>query len=668
LQASGVDWNHALFPQEQKMISPKRIRLASRDRQHRRIRDVVAVPSIIPLHTKSKVLPRLPVARGIHGALALLCLLALAYYAASTSWAVWHHGFTEMFADQFQLYAKLLNQPFPENVLSTDNEHRHVLSHLGRLVELRFGQGGQEISIGVNLVMMWALASALALWIALDRQLPSTLRWAMVLAAALAIFWRGSARTQFHGNEGLQVYLVILCAMVAVHCAESMRAQARWRFVLVAWLASVAATFSFATGVAVFAVMSAMVVLRRVQFRWVTITLAGAVLALYTYMFVMPGAQSVRASLNFDPLVQLSHANTWLASFWTTAWLSYADSGNAGVDATSMAGIAPPLGAALVQSAQSVFEFTGQPSLLRLAAFIGGGGVLLFLLLAWRAWRDPNSVSRSEALGLGLAGFALTVALLVALGRNWLFVASPEQLLADRYVIWTNLFWFGLAIAAGARWARQAYASAAFALATLAVALMLYPSHQVGSGWAQSAERGVELRAAQIAAGVMVHGIGEHAAIGERALMLSVFETLRKHRIGMFRHPRQRLIGETLKLPSAPELPRVHLSILERVVDDPPGAMSGWHIEGRLSDPQLRNKIDGLLVADPAGHVVGLGEFSFSWMTAGWQRIDRIAEGFDVYIRNDPDCSRLQLYGVDAEATHFVALGAIPDCAGALAL
>ena len=80
-----------------------------------------------------------------------LCLLSVGYYLASTTWSVWHHGWTEMFADQFQLYAKLLELPFPESVLTPDNQHRHVISHLGRLAELHWGGGGQEISIAVNL-------------------------------------------------------------------------------------------------------------------------------------------------------------------------------------------------------------------------------------------------------------------------------------------------------------------------------------------------------------------------------------------------------------------------------------------------------------------------------------------------------------------------------------
>ncbi len=201
-------------------------------------------------------------ARAVQWLVVVLCLLSAGYYLASTTWSVWHHGWTEMFADQFQLYAKLLELPFPESVLTPDNQHRHVVSHLGRLAELHWGGGGQAISIAVNLGMLWLLWLTLAAWIGRERALPLATRAALLLLATLALMWRGSARTQFHGNEGLQVYLVILCAIIAVHCVESMRSRPRWQPLAGALLAATAATFSFASGVAVFAVFVALVVVR----------------------------------------------------------------------------------------------------------------------------------------------------------------------------------------------------------------------------------------------------------------------------------------------------------------------------------------------------------------------------------------------------------------------
>ncbi|MBK7144262.1 MAG: hypothetical protein IPH76_03270 [Xanthomonadales bacterium] len=601
-------------------------------------------------------------ARAVQWLVVVLCLLSAGYYLASTTWSVWHHGWTEMFADQFQLYAKLLELPFPESVLTPDNQHRHVVSHLGRLAELHWGGGGQAISIAVNLGMLWLLWLTLAAWTGRERALPLATRAALLLLATLALMWRGSARTQFHGNEGLQVYLVILCAIIAVHCVESMRSRPRWQPLAGALLAATAATFSFASGVAVFAVFVALVVVRRVAPRWIVASVVYTALALSAYVFLMPGGGAVRASLTFAPLQLLQHATTWLASFWTTGWLAYAGEGVVGIDAAGMTTVTPPLGAWLVASAQALFALVGGPGLLDLASVIGALGVLLLFGCAWRAWRDPAAVSRVEVLGIGLAGFAMVVALLVALGRNWLFIAVPGQLLADRYVIWTNVFWLGLALAIGARVGRGPLAAATAGAVAIALAVLLYPTHQIGSGWAQAVERLVEQRAAQIAAGVHGQGMAEHTATGSRQFTLPVLEVLRRHQAGMFRHPRQRLIGASPVLPpTAAAL--ASISVPRRVEEDGTGALAGWHIEGRLLDPGLRARIDGLVVAERSGRIVGIGEFSFAERVTPWRRIDRVAEGFDAYFRADADCSGLRLYGVDAAATAFVALAEIADCA-----
>jgi len=586
-----------------------------------------------------------------------------AYYGAWALITIWQLGWSELFADQFRQYARLLRQPFPDNALTPDNGHRQITSNLLRLADIHWGHGDQRIGVIAGLLVIGLVLALLLVRIWRDQALSLAARGAATLLASIAVLWFGSARMQFHGNESFQVYLVIAAALVVLAAVERMRQRPGWGPVVLAMLAAGIAALSFAMGMAVVGLLLAMMLIRRIELRLTGPTALAVVVAVAAYVFLLPGGEGIRATLDLAPWQLARNTSTWLASFWTTSWLSYADGGWAGNGAQFAASL--PFGTALIDTARLVFTATGNPSLLVLAGFIGLAGLCLLGLLLVSAWRRPEQVGSMAALGIGLAVFAAGVAVLVALARGQLFAAAPGQVLADRYVLWTNLFWLGLALPLMARMDRSRFGRPASVLLALLVGAMVYPSHRIGQGWAAAVEREIERRAAQIETGVLAPGFDQFADMSNRPTAEAAIAVLRERQIGMFRAPRNRLIGASVKPADARFAELAVMTATDRVPELATTTLPGWHIEGRLIDATLRPDLDGVLIADATGTVIGLGEFSYRSQPAPfrWQRVDRIADGFDAYFRAHPPCAGLILYGVDAAATRFVPLARLPDCA-----
>jgi hypothetical protein len=595
--------------------------------------------------------------------LGVACLLAAFYYAGSTAATIWHYGWTELFQDQFRQYTKLLDGSFVERLAMTDNSHRQITSNLIRLGDLHFGQADQTFGVGAGLLMMIVVLAGLAWRILGDRAQPWLWRAAATLAAALALGWLGSARLQVHGNESFQTYLVIGCAVLVVLCVEALRLKPRPALAALALTAAMTAVISFATGVAVAGLLLVLLVLRRVAWRTSIVLAVGVLFAVFAYMFLLPGADGVRNTLLLAPIEVVRNGLIFLSGSWCTAWLSYAGEGIAGFTPERMEQLR--FGGLLVGSARALFALAGEPSLLAFGAGVGALGVAVFAWLLWRAWRQPDAVGRSEALGLGIAIFAFGIATLVALGRSRLFAEVPMQVIADRYVLWSALFWFGLALAATARSAQQRFVAPSFALAMLVVAAMLYPSNRATYGWIVAVEHEIERRAAQIQVGVETEGQLSFMDMPDLESARTAITRLRQGRYGMFRAERNHLLGASVPRAAADVPQLADLGGTAPVVELTPQALPAWHVEGRLIDPALRERVDGLVVVDRDGRVVGLGEFSFRSGGGSLARIDAMADGFDVYLRAEAPCEGLHLYGVDDAARDFVALAPLHHCVAA---
>ena len=590
-----------------------------------------------------------------------MCAAIAIYYAGSTAAAIWHYGWTELFQDQFRQYARLLSEPFPWNVLMPDNSHRQITSNLVRLADLHWRQGDQDIGVAMGLAMLLAVLASLWWRILGDVEQPRVARAAALLVATIGLMWMGSARMQFHGNESFQIYLVMLCAVGVMLAVERMRRHPALAPAVFGLASAAIALVSFGTGVAVSGLVVALMVLRRVELRWTLALSVVAVFNVIAYTFLMPGADGVHSVVSRSVPDIARNAATFLSSFWTSGWLSYADQGVAGVDAGRMATVS--LGGLVVTSARGVFAATGSPTLLDLAWAIGCLGIILLGWRSWVAWRHPETVGRIESLGLALALLVLGVAALVAIGRTNIFARMPDQVLADRYVPWSALFWAGLLLAIGARLSAWRSGVALQAAWAIGLAVLLYPSHRFGYGWAAAVEHGIERGAARLQSGVFSEdtlSFMDMPNLGEAEASLSV---LKAHRAGIFRTRRSRMLGETVAVPAPAGEMRAHVGGTAPVREIVPAERPAWHVHGRLLDPGLRAQVDGVIVVDPAGRVVGTGEFGMRSGGGDGRRLDDMADGFDAYFRSEAPCAGLRILGVDDEASRVVQLAEVAPCA-----
>lgn len=590
-----------------------------------------------------------------------MCAAIAVYYAGSTAAAIWHYGWTELFQDQFRQYARLLSEPFPRNVLMPDNSHRQITSNLVRLADLHWRQGDQDIGVAMGLAMLLAVLASLWWRILGDVEQPRVARAAALLVATIGLMWMGSARMQFHGNEAFQIYLVMLCAVGVMLAVERMRLHPALGPALLGLASAAVALVSFGTGVAVSGLVVALMVVRRVELRWTLALSVVAVFNVIAYTFLMPGADGVHSVVSRSLPDIARNAATFLSSFWTSGWLSYADQGVAGVDAGRMATMS--LGGLVVTSARGVFAATGSPTLLDLAWAIGCLGIVLLGWRSWVAWRHPETVGRIESLGLALALLVLGVATLVAIGRSNIFAKMPDQVLADRYVPWSALFWAGLLLAMGARlsaWRSGVVLQVGWAIG---LAVLFYPSHRFGYGWAAAVEHGIERRAAQLQTGVFSEGVLSFMDMPNLGKAEASLSALKAHRSGIFRARRSRMLGETVSVPATGGEMRARIGGTVPVHEIIPAELPSWHVQGRLLDPGLRQQVDGVIVVDRAGRVVGTGEFGFRSGGGDSRRLDDMADGFDAYFRSEAPCEELRILGVDDDVRQVVPLGPVLPCA-----
>ena len=547
---------------------------------------------------------------------------------------VWGYGFSELYSDQFGQYRRMIEGGMPEALFRPDNGHRQVFSNVVRWLDIAYGWGdqrGQIVSALAAMFAAWGVAGLLAWRAAAPDRLAAACSW---LLLSIALFWFGSARMQFHGNEALQVYLVIICALLA-HAALLARGRPAWLRIAVALLCALAGMLSFATGVAIFGSLVALcIVLRRPAGE--TVLLVGASIAcLAGYLFLLPGGDGVRHTLSLDPLGALRIMLTWLGSAPVTGWLALGVEGLFGATPERIAA-AGLLSAAMVDSSALLRSLLGLSQANDAALLAGSAGCLLLLALLVRAWRLPYQVNGSERLGLGLSLFAAAVAGVVAIGRQQYFVEHPVQLLADRYVLWTALFWAGLLIAVLARWQSTRSGRLAAIGTVVLVAVLMLPSHRTGAGWARASERAIEARAAQAQSNVLLPGWSGFANL---ASLEEVQESLRFYReqsLAIFRSPRSRSLGQTLPAArlaesgdAAPMDWWIHACRpVDAAADRLPQA---WHVAGVVARRYARD--EGLVALDAAGRVIGLGEFGFSEQPIGLRHVAGSGRGFDLYLR-----------------------------------
>lgn len=561
--------------------------------------------------------------------------------------------------DQFRLYPIYLELPFPENVLQRENGHRPILPGLVRVLEIHWLGANQQLQFIVG--TLCALATAMcAVWTVLrEPRLGVLARLAGAMLAVMAVFWLGNARMLLHGNELVHAYLLTLSVMLGALCVWRARGRPWW---WMGWASAcaVVATFCFGPGLALFPALALAAWCVGVSWRAALVPMLVCAGCAVLYLFVLPGDEAVRDSLVISLRDTPLLAARWIASPWINGWLGYADPPLNASFADVMAG---RYRGVLADTANAVQAMAGLQATDGLAAMIGMGGYAVLAGTLLCGLRDRQALSRLDTLALVLMLFGAATALLIALARHDYFQDHPEQVFADRYLIWPCLFWLGVAFALLGMTGRigQRVKSVMIALA-VCVPVVAYPTHELWAGWSEAVHRSNQASAAAVRSDVFDADVlmrnDTSVTLEAKLHALALF---RERGLAMFATPGAQWLGERLLVtPERDRTIRIGMRSRRAVDDLRAGASQGGRIDGLVREGAGRIPDDSVLVVlDAEGRVVGFAEFTFRLPEGRWRRLHR-KPGFDAFVRDYDATADYQLVAVAPDARSALLLGELP--------
>ena len=509
-----------------------------------------------------------------------------AYHYAFTLSTLLSYGLHHPLQDEFRMTHKYLVAPFPESILTLEQGHRPVIPAFLRWIELH-GMAGSHL-LQASLA---ALAGLGALWL-VGREAWNGLREERLLqvcAVALGttlLLWNANARMFFHVPEAAHTVLaaagVVLAMWAAARALEGGCAPCWWSLSL---LACVVATFSIGPGVASFAGVVTIALIGRARWPVVVAIGAASVMFFLLYAVVLPGSAEVRGA----PSLRDLDASLM---FW------------------------------MIRMGAVAAELTRHKEAVSLAsAMLSIAMIVLLITLRLRG----HPFSRLEAFSAGLFAFGAVANAAIASVRKDYFYAHPDQIYAERYLIWTCMAWAGMGVFAFSRLAgtspRRQLACAAVLLLFLAA---LFPPAKRVNGWAADRYTEVELAAAVLRIGAKADQ--PIARVVDRGVdeAYDLEAAMRSRQLGDFRHGADIRIGTRLRFDSeqVPTIPATKAPIGGVTHPSPL-----FRLSAPLSDPRF-GKASLLWLVEPNGRVVGSAFLAPTKSRSPWQlglgRFDRL--------------------------------------------
>lgn len=566
----------------------------------------------------------------------LLLLVIAGYYAITTFAAIVNFAWRQPMFDQWRSYGTLIPVSFPENVFRPDNGHRPIVPNLFRVAEMKWFAADQLLQISVGTLCIYLTFSVLAVCAWRERSLPLVARAGGVLLAALGVLWLGNARMLLHGNESLHAYLITLSVVSACVFVWRAKTTGHVRWFGIACFACAVATFCFGPGIASFAAVFLLGIVMRVPARWLLVPTFAAAACLFVYLFALPGDEGVRGVLDLRPIESAKLAAQWLSSPWVHGWIGLADP------------IAPWMSVnehdwssrALAATAND-FVFLGGGDWRRLGIVIAFVGIIAFCARTAFFFVRRVLPTRLETLAIGVGAFALASAAIIGIARYSYLAEIPDQVYADRYLLWPSLFWCSLALLllVDATRAKNGYAMPFMVAFLLLLPGMLFVSHKSQTMWGAAVYRTAQRNAAALRSGVFDEpnfpGNGDENPAGD----LRTLDLLREQRLAMFADPLWQEVGKKWNgtFGANPQFV-VYARPLQQLTDGRNGKPAA-HVEGWVeSGVRPMQKGGRLAIVDDQNVIAGLGEYSFISFEAAALRADLPRKrGFDAYIRDyDP--------------------------------
>jgi hypothetical protein len=430
------------------------------------------------------------------------------------------------YADSWRFLAQLLELPFPQNILASDNGHREIIPNLIRLADLHWFSAAQSFQIFCGIAFA-LLTLGLFLRVIYVSQITPATKIIVILFGVLAIFWLGNIRILGHASEAIHAYLITACLIQGIALLINDTAKPT-RYLLkgcsVGALGLIA-SFSFGSGIACFAAFYIVLAIKKSRWQlWLGVTLC---FLLVIALSIFSGSTG---SFIFSPFAQLNTLLSWIsAPIVYAAWPLLDPAIAAQIPVKIIQQFSTNVSSSIEAAIGPVVFGPWPVKLISLTALI---------LLLRETWLLRSKYFAIPMLGVAISWFSVAVGSLIAIGRYEYFLDNPEQVMAARYIVWSSWFWAGLGIA---MISRKTENSRHLAVA-LFVSLALLPSQiwmaKLGISTKNAAEFG--------ALAVALDAYNSDTKLGENipAEMSHILPELKNRKAGIFLWPEMNLLND----------------------------------------------------------------------------------------------------------------------------
>lgn len=448
---------------------------------------------------------------------------AFGFFASGVVY-LWFGHWPVTHLDYWALYEFYLKHTWLESVLCKDAEHLILFPTLLCLVDLRFFHGDQELLFIAGLLLLTITAGLLLIPVWRDQTIGSVAKIMATLAIVMGNFWM--ARSPITGSGGFNCICSLLMANAALAFLFLPRMSARSPDSSIASLIVVCAafvtSFSFGVGLAIWPTLLFLIWCLRLPWRSLVLVGVAAITAIVIYQAIPPHLTN-----------------------YTTLKVNYAT----GLELVSrlcrLVG-GPFFYAASAWNPNLLSAEGARASTLSLWCGAVGLGLAIFAMTVALMRRDLLG-SSLRFTGIALVVFNFVVMIIITVGNY--FRGLEFGFTSPRYLFWSTLFWTGLLLIAIGSAEFKPWLRWPVWFVVLAVPFLIFPMHY------ESGLRGRRVRImAEYGAVSLVNGVRDESQLrifggdtkrvfAEAERVYRVAEQLRVRRLDMFADGLQDWIG-----------------------------------------------------------------------------------------------------------------------------